>query len=133
MLLNSKQELYEYLNNFDYASKRDSSLSSVYFLIKFNNHVEPIYFMPFEDVWFESPCELHRCEMKDEEVMDYVKEMYRKDAWDQAYEYESLLQKDGWHYDIDCPQCSPFLPDEIEIIDAISEHECMEWILEHAN
>jgi len=54
---NSKQELYKYLNEFDFDSVRDTKLSSVYFLIAHNDCVEPIYFTFFEDVWFESPCE----------------------------------------------------------------------------
>ena len=35
---------------------------------------------------------------------------------EEAYKYESIFQRDGWHYDIDCPQCSPFLPEKIEIV-----------------
>ena len=55
MEFNTKKELYDYLDNFDFDSKRDTELSSVYFLMEFNDHVEPIYFMHFRNSWFESP------------------------------------------------------------------------------
>lgn len=128
----TREELYNYLNTFDFNSKKDTELSSVYFLMEFDNHVEPIYFLHYEDSWFESPCELHRFPLKDDEVIEYVKEMYQTDDLSKAYEYEKILQKDGWHYDIDVPQCVPFLPNEVKIIKVFSEEECLEWLLKHA-
>ena len=131
MEFNTKKELCDYLNNFDFDYKRDTELSSVYFLMEFNNHIEPIYCMHFRDSWFESPCELHKFPLKDDEVIEYVKEMYQTDYLSVAYQYEKIFQKDGWHYDIDVPQCSPFLPDKVKIIDVFSEKECLDWLLEH--
>ena len=130
MIINTKQELYDYLNNFDFKSKKDSPLSSVYFLVKHDDVTEPIYFTPYEDVWFESPCEMLGIEMNEDELKEFVKEIYEEKYWEDAFKYESLLQKDGFHYDIDTPQCSPFLPDKIEIVGVLSERECMEWMLE---
>ena len=131
MVFNTKQELYNYLNNFDYESHKDSSMSSVYFLVKYGKTIEPIYFTPYEDVWFESPCEVRGFPMKDDEVMKYVRTQYGSKYWKEAHEFETLMQKDGTHYDIDCPQCSPFLPEKVEIIKPLSERECLEWILEN--
>ena len=131
-IFNSRKELYDYLNNFDFNSKSDTELSSVYFLMEFNNHTEPIYFTHFQDSWFESPCVLYRFPLKDDEVMEYTKEMYRSEYVDEAYEYELLLQKDGWHYEIDVPQCKPFIPAKSKIIQTLSEEECMEWLLKHS-
>lgn len=130
MKINTKQELYNYLNNFDFLSVMDTKLSSVYFLVEFDNHIEPIYFTQFEDVWFESPCEIYRLPIKDDEVMDFAKEVYYEDSWEDGYEYEKTKIKDGWLYDIDCPQCSPFLPDEVRIIGMFSDSRCIDWILE---
>ncbi|MDE7270358.1 MAG: hypothetical protein K2N81_07775 [Acetatifactor sp.] len=132
MQFGTREELYNYLNTFDFNSKKDTELASVYFLMEFDNHVEPVYFLHFEDSWFESPCELHRFPLKDDEVIEYVKEMYQTDSLSKAYEYEKILQKDGWHYDIDVPQCSPFLPNEVKIIKVLSEKECLDWLLKHA-
>ena len=131
MQFGTREELYNYLNTFDFNSKKDTELASVYFLMEFDNHVEPIYFLHFEDSWFESPCELHRFPLNDDEVIEYVKEMYQTDSLSKAYEYEKILQKDGWHYDIDVPQCSPFLPNEVKIIKVLSEKECLDWLLKH--
>ena len=74
MILNSKEELYKYLNDFDFDSVRDTKLSSVYFLIVYNNCVEPIYFTSFEDVWFESSCELYKFPLTGDELIRYVRE-----------------------------------------------------------
>lgn len=133
MVFNNKETLYEYLNNFNFNSKKQTQMGSVYFLIKYNDTIEPIYFFPFENVWFESPCEVHKCEMTEKELLEYVHEIYVKDAWDKAYEFEKLMLKNGYHHEIDCPQCSPFLPDDIEILDVLTERECLEWIIEHWN
>ena len=131
MKINSKQELYEYLNNVDWFSKKDTSLSSVYFLVTFDNHTEPIYFTSFEDVYFESSCELHRFPLKEDEVEEYVNEIYYEDSLCRALEFEKTMQRGDWHYDIDCPQGDLFLPDVLDDIQMISETECLNWILDH--
>ena len=129
MEFNTKQELYDYLNNFDFDSVKDTKLSSVYFLIEFDEYIEPIYFTRFEDVWFESPCELHKYPLEDDKVQEYVDYFYFGESFEYAYEYEKTMQRNGWHYDIDCPQCSPFLPDRIKIIDVFSDSKCLTWLL----
>lgn len=131
MKINSKQELYNYLDNVDWFSKKDTSLSSVYFLVTFDNHTEPMYFTSFEDVYFESPCELHRFPLNEDEVEEYVRELYYEDSFNNALEFERTMQRGNWHYDIDCPQCFPFLPEQLDNIQMISETECLDWLLEH--
>ena len=131
MEFKTKQELYKYLNNFNFNDKKETNIDSVYFLIEFNNHIEPIYFMHYQNSWFESPCELHKFPLNDEDLMDYVKELYEEEYIEESYEHEKIFQRDNWHYDIDVPQCLPFLPDNIKIIDILSERECLDWILEN--
>lgn len=133
MEFNTKQELYNYLDNFDFDSIKDTKLSSVYFLIKFDNHIEPIYFTHFENVWLASPCDLHEYPLDDDTVGEYVKELYFVNDWTDAYEYEKTMQRNGRHYEIDCPQCDPFLPDRIKIIDVFSDSKCLDWLLSHSN
>lgn len=129
MTFNSRQELYKYLNEFDFDAIRDTKLSSVYFLVLHNDYVEPIYFVPFEDVWFESPCELSKFPLTEDKLAKYVREQYVHYSFDDAYEYEKIFQKGDWHYEIDCPQCTPFLPETIKIIDVFSEKKCLEFLL----
>lgn len=129
MEFNTKQELYNYLDNFDFDSIKDTGLSSVYFLVEFDDHIEPIYFTQFEDVWFPSPCELHEYPLENDKIMEFVKELYYEDFWEDAYEYEKTMQRDDWHYEIDCPQCDPFLPDNIKIQDVFSDSKCLDWLL----
>lgn len=130
MEINTKQELYDYLDNFDFDSVKDTKLSSVYFLIEFDNHIEPIYFTHFRDVWFASPCCLHEYPLEDDLVGEYVKDMYLIKSWEDAYKYEKTMQRNGYHYEIDCPQCDPFLPDKIKIKDIFSDSKCLEWLLD---
>lgn len=133
MEFNTKRELYNYLDNFDFDSVKDTKLSSVYFLVEYDNHIEPIYFTHFEDVWFESPCDLHKYPLEDDIVGEYVKDMYLIKSWGDAYEYEKTMQSNGYHYEIDCPQCSPFLPDKIKIVDVFSDEKCLDWLLNISN
>lgn len=129
MKINSKHELYKYLDNFDWNYKRYHEWSALYFLIKYNGHTEAIYFRPYIDVWLESPCILMEFQLPDEKLYEFVKERYVEGEIDTAYEYESIFQKDGRHFEIINPQCSPFLPEEIEIIKVMSETECLEWLI----
>lgn len=129
MEFNTKQELYDYLNNFDFESIKDNELSSVYFLVEFDGHVEPIYFISFEGAWFESPCELFKISLNDNELEHYIRSLYYSDYWGIGYEYEKNMQRNGWHYEIDCPQCFPFLPEKIKIIDVFSDIGCLNWLL----
>ena len=133
MEFNTKQELYDYLNKFDFDSIRDTKLSNVYFLVEFDGHIGPIYFTSFEDVWFESPCELCEYPLDDDELKELIKEVYEEDSWEDAYEYEKIMQRDRFHYGIDCPQCIPFLPDNIKIQDAFSDSGCLDWFLNQIN
>lgn len=133
MEFNTKQELYNYLNNFDFDSIKDTKLSSVYFLVEFDNHIEPIYFTQFEDVWFASPCDLFKYSLENDKVMEFVKALYYEDSWEDAYEYENTMHKNGWHYEIVCPQCDPFLPDRIRIKNVFSDSKCLDWLLNKEN
>ena len=133
MEFNTKQELYDYLNSFDFDAVRDTKLSSVYFLVEFNNRIEPIHFMKFEDVWFPSACELFKIDLENDKIMDYVKALYIKEYWDDAYEYEKTMQRDDCHYEIVCFQCEPFLPDNIKILATFSDAVCLKYLLDRTN
>lgn len=129
MKFNTKQELYDFLNNFDFNSKKEVDLASVYFLVKYDGYTEPIYFTKYEDVWFPSPCALRNFPLKNEELSDYVKEMYEDTSFDKSFEYEKLFQKDNVHYEIDTPQCTPFLPEQTEIISIFTETQCLNYLI----
>ena len=45
--------------------------------------------------------------------------------------HEKIFQRNGIHYEIYCPQCTPFLPEEVAILDVFSEEECLDWFLEN--
>lgn len=129
--INSRQELYDYLNTFDFNTIRDGHMSSIYFLVKYDSNVWPMHFMQFKDAWFESPCTLEKFQLNDDALEAFVTATYVDDAFDDAYEFEKKMQKDGWHYSIENFQCSPFLPEKIKILDVFSDEKCLEWLLEH--
>ena len=131
MVFRTKTDLYKYLKKFNYASKKSTELSSVYFLTKYGDIIEPLYFTNFENVWFPSPCELRSVPMTDDQLVEYVKAIYEEDSFGEALKFEKIFQKDGIHYEINNPQCYPFLPKSVEILDAFSEEECLEWLLKN--
>ena len=85
MKIHSREELYKYLDNVDWSLKEETEMSSVYFLIKFNNHIEPIYFMHYKDSYFESPCCLHSCEMNKNKLEEYVRELYYPESFEKHW------------------------------------------------
>lgn len=129
MEFDSKKELYNFLNNFDFDSKKDTDMSSVYFLMEFNDNIKPIYFVPYSDTWFESPCCLHRYKMDDDKLLEYVKELYIPESFEEAYQYEQMFQINGWHYEIENFQCEHFIPEKSKIINVLSEKECLNWLI----
>lgn len=133
MKIINRKELYEYLNNINWNNKKDTELSSVYFLVTYNKRIQPIYFMKYDNVYFESNCSLFRCLMSEDELEDYVREIYEEKSFHNALEYERTMQRGKWHYEISCPQCSPFLPEQLENIEMISESECLDFLMKHYN
>lgn len=131
---NTKHELYKYLECFDFDLVKDTKLSDVYFLMEFDNHIEPIHFMRYDKhTWFASPCCLRKWSMENNDVMDYVKEMYEESAWKDAYKHEKNMQINGLHYEICCLQTSPFLPNKNKIIGVFSDKACLHWLLNKEN
>lgn len=101
---------------------------SDYYMVTWNNHTEPLYFMPYGDTFFESPLEVRRYPMDEQELWEYVKEQYLEKYWEESFEKEKKNLIDGYWYEIDCPQCSPFLPFEIDSVYPISEEEYIKQV-----
>lgn len=125
----SREQLYKWLRETDTSHKKTHELSSVYYMIRFNGHTEPMHFMHYNGVYFESPCMLRSYNIPESELDNYVKELYIPEYVEEAMEYEKTMQKGDIHYEIDNPQCSPFLPSEFSILDILSEQECLEWLI----
>lgn len=128
-MIRSRKELYKYLDTQDLQTKQDTNMSSVYFLVKYEDKTEIVYFSHFEDVYFESPVTVRECEMTIEELREYVKYTYLEGAYEEALAYELTLYRNGRLYEIDCPQCAPWLPDKIDEIEMLSESQCLDLIL----
>ena len=133
----NRQELYEWLDNQNPDLKRDTDFSSVYYLVTYNDGITerpitaPLYFMHYEDSYFESPCALSYQEIETEaDLKQYVKDIYISSAWEKGLVSEKNLWKQGRLYEIHNLQVEPFIEDVIEI-KMISERECLEWMLSH--
>lgn len=126
-IFKTKKDLYDFLDKNNRIKNTDMGVT--FFLVKYDSKVEPVYFTRYSDVYFPSPCELRSFPMLDNELNDYVKELYHKESYETALEFEKTMQKNNIHYEVDVPQVLPFLPEEIEILDVFSEEECLEYLL----
>lgn len=108
----NKQELYKYI---------DENPSSIY-LITCDGKTEPIHFFSYEGLYFECSVCIYRYEIKtEEELKKYCSELYIDP--EDGFKIEKEYWIDGYLYDIDYPQCTPFLPDKIDGIKPISEKD----------
>ena len=129
MKITNKEQLYNFIRE---NTKKDTKLSSTYYLVKYlNGEMEPIYFTSFQNVFFESPCCLHEINLKAEDLEEFVKELYAEEFFEDALEFEKTMQIGNKHYEIDTPQTSLFLPNEFEIVDVFSDIDCVKWMLEN--
>lgn len=136
--INSREELYDYLNAFDFDKYKPTKYSDVYFLICHGSIVEPIYFTKFEDVWFESSCAVYFYDidefLTDEEYLtEYINDIYDDNLPNanahELFKHEMLMIIDHTHYSIENFQVEPFLPETLEILKPMNERECLEWVL----
>lgn len=131
MRINTKEERFKYL-------KENINGIGSYALVTYNNHTEPIWIHKYENWdkdgdWFlEAPCDLRRLKFEDESeqaMKEYVQELYKKEHIEEGIKYIRSMIRDGWLYEIDSPQTSPFLPDILDDLTLISEEHCLEWML----
>lgn len=116
----TKSQLYNYL------TKNPSEC----YMVTWEGHTEPLHFIFYEGVCFETSIEVRRSPMTEEGLREYVHEQYFEEYWDSAFEEEKSRLIDGYLYDIDYPQCLPFLPSEIEDIYPITEREYLKTVIE---
>lgn len=135
MKINSKQERYRYLESVI------GNEMGAYFLVTYENHTEPIWITKYSNWdadgdWFlEAPCICRRYEFKDtseKAIRKYAEELYESNYIEEGIKYTKSMIKDGWLYDIDCPQVSPFLPDVLDNLTVISEQECLDYMIKNS-
>ena len=111
-----------------------------YALVTYNGKTEAVYFSGFyyeNELWFlESPCLLYQvCEVDkpiDEFCIEHVKEIGLTDDADENKYIDNFIKPmiiDGFLYEIENFQTSPYLPKEVDDIKIISERECLEWLI----
>ena len=125
----TRQKLQEYLSRFNFGQYEVHEMASVYFLMRYNGIIYPVYFEENDGYYMETDCELRMIPMKKKELKDFVKETYQKEYRKEALEYESMLQIGKRHYEIVCYQSTGFLPEETEILAVLTEPECVRWLI----
>lgn len=126
-MINVKEFLLK--NNLDFGT---------YTLITYNNKTDATWFSKQnykgEDWFLESPCELYRIMKVEGDIQefakDYASSLIAEDDFESyAENYIIPMIVDGWLYEIENFQCSPYLPKEVDDIKLISEKECLEYLL----
>lgn len=112
-----------------------------YALVTYNGKTEPTWFTKYnfgESDWFlESPCQLIRMMEVKGDINTFCKEYMEKciclEEGESEENYINEFVKpmiiDGWLYEIENFQCSPYLPKEVDEIKLISERECLDYML----
>lgn len=122
-----------------------------YALVSYNGKKEAIWFSNFcnlnkdgEVFFLESPCELDKiCEVGlniDEFCKEYMKGIDLMEGATEGESEKDYIENfvkpmivDGFLYEIENFQVAPYLPDEVESIEIITERECLEWLLSNLN
>lgn len=136
----SKEQLQAFLDSFDYDKVRKNKYAEVFFIVSYRvdgqSIIAPIYFASIEENYFETPCMLSafRMSQEDGELTNYILEMYPESADDEElfqsiFKFERSMIRGDYHYEISCPQTSHFLPDKIKILNALSEEDLVDYIL----
>ena len=132
----NRQELHKWLEQQNPELKRDTPMSSVYYLVTYIDDTyeeeitEPLYLGHINNTYFESPCTLTSIELKEEDLKNYVHITWMDYAFEDALLYVQNMFKDNALYEIHNFQCGPFIK-EVKNITMISERECLEWLLSH--
>lgn len=112
-----------------------------YALVSYNNTIEPTWFTRYDfknKPWFlESPSQLYKIAEVKEDIDTFCKKYMEDNICLESNEseeeyinkYVKPMIVDGWLYEIENFQCSPYLPKEVDDIKLISERECLEYML----
>ena len=146
----TRQELYDCLRKNDYGLAE--TYESQYVLIQYSDKGEEftdlVYFMPFNDVFFESPCTLMSTEFEgdaDQYVQMYVDDIYEfqesaennGEEWyenrDNAIHYEKSMIRGNKHYQIENFQTMPYIQMPCTVIRIMGEQEALEYLINEVN
>lgn len=134
VVINSRDELNDFLSNHNFNDRLPTQLSSLYFLIKYKTEsgvdvVEPIYFFNYENSYFETSSWISSYKVSKAKLKAYVKDVYEESSFEEGLAYESLMYKNGIHHQLNAAQCFPFLTYPLEIQDVLSDDKCLTYFL----
>ena len=130
--ISNNEDLVKYFEHSNKNTNRVTEMSSIYFLITHENgYKEPVYLFYEQDSLMCSPCKLVFLgnSMVGNELFEYVKSHYTNNLVE-AYTYEQSMMLNGRHYNIECEQAkNDMLPDNF-FIEAITEQDCIKWLVD---
>ena len=120
------EDMLSALSNTESINKRE-----IYAIVEYDGKIEPVYFSPQDyngEQWYlESPCILSMVADGEQQINDYISEMY-EDGFDRSELDDVII--DGKLYEIDCWQVAPYLPKYVNGIKFISEGDMVRWLIE---
>lgn len=126
------------INIKDFLNKTEHDYT--YALITYNDKTEPTHFSRFNfghgNIYMHSPCVVTRICKVDKDIEKFCEEAVEVYVYDSEEEKREIIENyikpmivDNIFYDLDCPMCMPYLPEEVEDIKIITERECLLYLL----
>ena len=123
---------------------KEISSMGTYAIVQYDGGAFPIWITRFsqwingEDWYLESPCELRKVCQVSGDLYEFGKQhvsdfgiLLDCDENEYIRDFVIPLVVDGVFYEIENYQCSPFIPEEVDSLEFITERECLLWMLNH--
>lgn len=151
----TKEDIYDFLRKNHYNESRN--ISSDYVLLEYPDGdggtiTEATYFMPFQDVYFESPCMIGYTKIHDDGngldawIDSFVRDVYEVNPNDddsvqdtgcrgyrELFDYTKSMIRGDCLYEIENFQTAPYLEFPCTIHRIMSEQETLQYILDRDN
>ena len=127
--LETREELHQYLDGFD--RKHSQNLQRTFFLVEHDGVKVPVYFYKCKDGWQEMECIPVRYPYDREQLVGILEAIFVEELQDVMTAFVDSLIRDGHFYQVEVTNHASFLPESFTIIEAMTEPECLDWMLEH--
>ena len=104
----NREELKQYL----YKTKSEIFMVSFYDKDQQKTIIDlPVHFQRYDGYVFEGCVEVRRHAMTEQELLEYIHYQCDPEYWEEAFASEKQNLINGYWYEVDYPQCLPFLPE----------------------
>lgn len=120
---------YWYLDHVNLEKKKEAEHSPVYLLVEYRGKIKPVYFWRHDNWWIESLCILRNIHYADEQPNVLSQSHFDEFVFESILSCSKPVYRNGYFYQIENYQCTPFLPEEMIFHQILSETECLDWLL----